>query len=250
MKLLPARLVLPAPRLLPITIAAMAVMLGVKSAALMRDALAAGADRPAAAAQAEKPALAAKPAVAPAGAAPAPAAPVAAAPAPAPAAAAVPAPPPAPVPATEPPIAESERTLLLELRKRRVELDARESTIAAREAVLAGAEARLQARLDDLAGLQKRLESLDATRREHDEANWRSLVKLYETMKPREAGAIFNDLDLPVLLPILDRMKEAKAAAILAAMQPDRARLATTELAQARAHANAVPPPAKPSGGG
>ena len=48
-------------------------------------------------------------------------------------------------------------------------------------------------------------------------------------MKPRDAAAIFNDLDMPVLLQVLDRMKEAKAAPILAAMQPDRAREATTE---------------------
>jgi flagellar motility protein MotE (MotC chaperone) len=108
--------------------------------------------------------------------------------------------------------------------------------------VLAAAEARLNARLDELSDLQKRLESLDAARRDHEEANWRGLVRLYESMKPRDAGAIFNDLDLPVLLPILDRMKEAKAAAILSAMQPERARLVTAELAQMRAHATTVPP--------
>jgi flagellar motility protein MotE (MotC chaperone) len=162
----------------------------------------------------------------------------------------IPPPPAPPAPPPEPQISAGERTLLLDLRKRRAELDAREAALAERESVLAAAEARLKARLDQLTDLQKRLEALDAARRERDEANWRGLVKLYESMKPRDAGAIFNDLDLPVLLPILDRMKAAKAAAILAAMQPERARLATAELAQLRAHENTVPPPAKTAGGG
>ena len=56
-------------------------------------------------------------------------------------------------------------------------------------------------------------------------------------MKPRDAAVIFNDLDLPVLLPVLDRMKEAKAAPVLAAMHPERARQVTSELAQLRTRA-------------
>jgi flagellar motility protein MotE (MotC chaperone) len=103
--------------------------------------------------------------------------------------------------------------------------------------------------LAELGGLQKRLEALEAARHDHDEANWRGLVKLYESMKPKDAAAIFNDLDLPVLLPVLDRMKEQKAALVMAAMLPDRARLVTAELAQMRAHANAVPPPAPAAAG-
>ncbi len=217
---------LPRPRLLPPTIAMMALLLGVRSVALVR--AAAPETPPTAAAQP------AKPAPTPA-AAPTPPAP--------------PAPAPAAVPAAEPPVSDSERALLLDLRKRRAELDAREAALAGRDGVLAAAEARLTARVDELDALQKRLEALDSAHHDRDEANWRGLVKLYESMKPRDAGAIFNDLDLPVLLPILDRMKEAKAAAIMAAMQPERARLATAELAQFRARANALPP-AKTGGGG
>ena len=43
---------------------------------------------------------------------------------------------------------------------------------------------------------------------------------------------------MPVLLQVVDRMKEAKAAAVLAAMQPDKARQVTAELAQMRTRAN------------
>ncbi len=108
--------------------------------------------------------------------------------------------------------------------------------------MLASAEKRLGARVDELTALQKRLEALEAGRRERDEASWAGLVKVYETMKPRDAAAIFNDLDMAVLLQVLDRMKESKAAPVLAAMQPDRARIVTADLAQLRNKRNAVPP--------
>ena len=211
------------PRLLPMTMLAMACLLGVKSVTLVRVAFPVVTSG---AAQAAEPA--------PASAAPPGAKPAVAADAQVPAKATPPPP--------EPPVSETERTLLLDLRKRRGELDAREAALATREAVLAAAQTRLSARVDELGSLQKRLESLETARRDRDEANWRGLVKLYETMKPRDAAAIFNDLDPAVLLPVLDRMKESKAAAIFAAMLPDRARTATSALAQMRAKANTVPP--------
>jgi len=124
---------------------------------------------------------------------------------------------------------------------------ARDAALAERETLLSAAEKRLAARVDELTALRARLEALEAARKDRDEANWAGLVKVYETMKPRDAAAIFNDLDLPVLLQVVDRMKEAKAAAVLAAMLPDRARQVTAELAQMRARANTVAPPAATS---
>jgi flagellar motility protein MotE (MotC chaperone) len=238
----------PVPRLLPLTIAALTGLLLLKSAEIVR-AAAPSADTlpptapPAAAPPAAAP-PAAKPAAAPAAAARAAAAPASATkPAPAQEAAAT-----APSDPPPPPVSEAERTLLQDLRQRRAELDGREAAIGLRENVLASAEKRLSARVAELTALQQRLESLETARRERDEKSWAGLVKVYETMKPRDAAAIFNDLDMNVLLQVLDRMKESKAAPVLAAMQPDRARLATADLAQLRSRRNAVPPAAPPAG--
>ncbi len=133
-----------------------------------------------------------------------------------------------------PPVTDSERAVLLELRQRREDLDARDAALAARESVLAAAGQKLSARVTELQGLQKKLESLDTARREREDTSWKGLVKVYEAMKPRDAATIFNDLETPVLLQVVDRMKEAKAAPVLAAMQPDKARDLTTKLAQMR----------------
>src|ERR1051326_2833856 len=98
-----------------------------------------------------------------------------------------------------PPIADGERAVLLELRERRKELEARDAWLASRESILAAAEMKLSSRLEELSALQQKLESLEADRKQQEDTAWRGLVKVYETMKPRDAAAIFNDLGMPVL---------------------------------------------------
>jgi flagellar motility protein MotE (MotC chaperone) len=132
----------------------------------------------------------------------------------------------------------AERALLEALRQRRSELEAREAALAEREVLVAAAERRLSARIAEMQALHQRLEAEARQRGEQSEQGMRQLVRLYEGMRPRDAATIFDDLDLAVLIPVLDRMREARAAPVLAAMRPDRARLATTELARHRARPN------------
>jgi flagellar motility protein MotE (MotC chaperone) len=154
----------------------------------------------------------------------------------------------APIPPAAPsspppvPVSEAERQLLQDLRGRRQELDAKERVLAQREGVLDAAEQRLSARVSQLTALQARLEQLETERHAREETNWTGLVKVYETMKPREAAAIFNDMDMPVLLQVMDRMKDAKTAVVLGAMQPERARQVTAQLAAMRTHATTLAP--------
>jgi flagellar motility protein MotE (MotC chaperone) len=212
------------PRLLPVTIAVLAAVLALKTTHLVRAAM------PPPAQKTETPA--AQPMEQHAAASTPPAAPAVT----------------LPKPAEEPAVSPQERALLLDLRRRHGELDARDATLATRESILAAAEKRLAARVDELTALQRRLEALEADRKAREEANWQGLVKLYEQMKPRDAATIFNDLDKPVLLQVLTRMKEARAAPILAAMQPERARFVTADLAEMRLKENrlaAASPPNK-----
>jgi flagellar motility protein MotE (MotC chaperone) len=148
----------------------------------------------------------------------------------------------APEPPAEPPVSESERAVLLELRQRRQELERRDAAVVARESALTAAEQKIASRVAELKALQSQLEGLDAERQKREDANWQSLVKVYETMKPRDAAAIFNDLAMPVLLPLIGHMKEAKASAILAAMAPDKAREVTAQLAKSRGRLDTPPP--------
>ena len=214
---------IPAPRLLPATIMAMAGLLGMKTVGLIR---------------AVSPALAAASAPSPS---PTPAASLP--PGAAPRGAAIGAPIGA-HPPTMAAVSPAERTLLLDLRRRRQLLDHRAAALTARESLLAAAERRLDQRIAQLKALEAKLGAEQAARTRRDDAAWTGLVALYQTMKPRQAAKIFDKLDMSVLLAVVDRMQTRRAAAILAAMQPDRAREVTDRLAALRTKRDGPAPPA------
>lgn len=237
---------IPAPRLLPATIVAMAALLLLKCGVFLQavathsprpDGVMVAAANAASSDQTKEPAKPAAPPVPQKAAAPTAAAPTAAASGPAASGAAASgaaASGPAAAKDGPPPVSDSERALLQDLRQRRLELDAQAAAIKTRESVLVATEQKLSARLTELQTLQKKLEGLDAAQRQKEEAGWRGLVKLYEDMKPKDAATILNDLSMPVLLQLMDRMKDAKAALVMAAMNPDKARDVTAQLAQMR----------------
>ena len=57
-------------------------------------------------------------------------------------------------------------------------------------------------------------------------------MKVYEAMKAKSAAMIFDPMALELLLPIMRGMRETKVAAIVAEMDPAKARALTAELAQ------------------
>jgi flagellar motility protein MotE (MotC chaperone) len=220
------------PRLLPFVIVTLAALLAVRIAALAIGIPLAPAPEGAVGLPIVPAALAARgeePAAAPPGAprTETPAAPAARAPAAAEG--------PAPVaPRFAQPTA-AELTVLEDLRARRLALEERERSITEREAVVIAAERRLAERIAELERLQRELEALDRAAREREDAGWRGLVRIYETMRPRDAARIFNELEMPVLIEVVERMRERNAAPILAGMNPDKAKALTAELAQRRA---------------
>lgn len=121
-----------------------------------------------------------------------------------------------------------------DLMQRRQQMGARETRLALREAALAEAEAQLSKRADELDGLRQRVEEQLAKLAQGDDARIVQLVKVYETMKPKQAAEVFDRLDLELLTHVASRMREVKMAAVLAAMDPEKARRVTVELARRR----------------
>lgn len=126
-------------------------------------------------------------------------------------------------------------TIAAALRARREALDERERALALREQVIEAAERRLAARVSELTALQRAMEAQERAAQERDEAGWTGLARLYEAMRPRDAAVIFNQLDMPILVQVVNRMAYRRAAPVLAAMDPDRARQLTAELTRLRA---------------
>lgn len=126
----------------------------------------------------------------------------------------------------------AEIELLQSLNARRKEIEKREREFELREKTLAAAESSLVEKIDELRSLKSKVESLLTQHDEEQEARMRSLVKIYESMKPKDAARILASLDGEILLDVIERMREAKTAPILALLSPDKAQRITVKLAE------------------
>lgn len=131
-------------------------------------------------------------------------------------------------------LTQAEIELLQRLAGRREELDNREREIDQRAALLEAAEGRINNKIRQLQSFQVTIEGLIKTYDEQQEAKMGSLVKIYESMKPKQAALILEDLDMDTLLLVAERMKERKLSDIMAKMNPEKARDVTVELSRMR----------------
>ncbi len=122
-------------------------------------------------------------------------------------------------------------SLLQDLTKRRRELDQREQAIDMREKLLTAMSKRLDAKIAEMRTLQVRLTKLLAKRRAEHSQRIKNLVEVYQQMKPKAAARIFSRLDMTILLEVVSKMSENKLAPILAAMDPAKVQIITTDLA-------------------
>ena len=131
-------------------------------------------------------------------------------------------------------MSQSEIDLLQKLSQRRGELENWGIELTLREQLLKAAEMRIESKLGELKVVQDKIKT---SLKQHDveqETKLKSLVKIYENMKPKDSARIFDKLEMPILLDVIERMKEAKVAPVIAAMDSDKAKKLTTELAQRR----------------
>lgn len=119
------------------------------------------------------------------------------------------------------------------LGERRVDLDAREQELEMRLALVEAAEKRINERTAVLQQLEARIDALVDQNREAEEGQFKSIVSLYETMKPKEAAVIFDELDMNTLLRVSRAMSPRKLAPIMARMSPIKARDLTASMAVA-----------------
>lgn len=134
-------------------------------------------------------------------------------------------------PAREKSFSQSELEILQKLAKRREELDIRERTLEQKVGVLKAAEAQIDAKITKLKELERTISDLVGVYNEQERDRLNNLVKIYSTMKPKEAARLFNDMDMSLLVRVFEKMKESKSAPILALMDSAKATALTAELA-------------------
>jgi flagellar motility protein MotE (MotC chaperone) len=124
--------------------------------------------------------------------------------------------------------------LLQKLADRRDELDRWEKDIQLKETVLQATEKKLNEKIAQIEAMKIEVSGMLTQYNEKEDGKIRSLVKIYENMKPKDAARIFDEVEMPVLLMVIDKMAEKKVAPILAEMDPKKAKQVTVEFAEQR----------------
>lgn len=132
-------------------------------------------------------------------------------------------------PVTE--LSESEIEVLQRLVERRDVLEKRSQEQDMRDNLLRASEARIDKKIVQLKEIEATIQDLLKQYDEQELERLKSIVSIYEKMKPKDAARIFNTLDMKVLLDVTGLMKESKLAAILGVMNGERAQELTVELA-------------------
>lgn len=125
----------------------------------------------------------------------------------------------------------SEIALLENLARRRDQIEGRAAELDVRENLLAATEQRIDEKIATLQQLENRIQGLVKKHDEAEEHRFARLVKVYEKMKAKDAARIFEQIEMDVLIEVSARMKEASIAGIMAEMTPGRAQELTIELA-------------------
>lgn len=128
-------------------------------------------------------------------------------------------------------MSRSELNLLQDLANRREQLDTREKQIDMREKLLQATELRMDSKIERLESLVTQIGELVQAHEKQENEQLRSIVKVYENMKPKRAAKILERLNMDIQIEVAMRMKEVKMAPIMAAMTEEGARDLTSELA-------------------
>lgn len=124
-----------------------------------------------------------------------------------------------------------ERAVLERLQTRRQELDTRNRELEMRENLLKVAEKRLEAKVSELRNTESRVNTAMGTRDKVEAERFKSIVSMYENMKPKDAARIFDRLDMKILVEVSTQINPRKMSEIMAQMSSDAAERLTVELA-------------------
>ncbi len=113
--------------------------------------------------------------------------------------------------------------LLTELLRREKTLNQRESTILDRERALDIADQAIETRLTMLEDAENALRETVAIAEKAAENDLTQLTDVYQSMKPKDAAALFETMDAVFAAGFLSRMPPEAAAEVMAGLSPEAA---------------------------
>jgi flagellar motility protein MotE (MotC chaperone) len=138
------------------------------------------------------------------------------------------------------------------LEEKRIQIKKQEEKLKAEQERMLQLKQELSDKISELETMHRKidesLQKIDLKRTEKDAASKaeqekkiKQLVKMYSTMKPKQAGVIFNSMDIVIAEKILMNMKGDAAGKILAYVDGPRAALISERLAISVGRSQGVP---------
>ncbi len=128
----------------------------------------------------------------------------------------------------------SELDVLQKLSERRKKLEELERAMQMREDLLKASEDRIVRRVDELKSLEDKIGGATKAKEEAKTKELVDLVKMYESMKAKDAARVFDKLDITLAADLGRQMNPKKLGDIVAKMSADQAEKLTVELANRR----------------
>lgn len=124
-----------------------------------------------------------------------------------------------------------EMEIIMQLRQRREELENRERQLDLQVQLLDSTEKRIDDKILQLQTLEVKIKEHLRLFDEREDGQLKSIVEVYEKMKPKDAAPRFEELPIQTQLDLVTRMKSTKVAALMEKMTPVKAVTLTKELA-------------------
>jgi flagellar motility protein MotE (MotC chaperone) len=132
----------------------------------------------------------------------------------------------------QPQVSASERAILERLQARRQEIESRQREIDIRESLLKSAEKRIENKVEEMKAVESRITATQAEQKAAEAQRLKSLVTMYEGMKPKDAARVFDRLEMGVLIEIASQIAPRKMSDIMGLMSPEAAERLTVEMAR------------------
>lgn len=127
--------------------------------------------------------------------------------------------------------------MLISLQKREADLAEKEQQMRARMGVLKRVDEDISQKLIEMQRAEERLRATLAISDTAAEDDIERLTQVYENMKPKDAAALFEEMDANFAAGFLGRMRPDAAAAIMAGLSSEAANLYSVILAGRNANA-------------
>lgn len=135
---------------------------------------------------------------------------------------------------SDPGVDRAETDLVKDILARRSDIDSEQKDLEAQRHILDAARSALDAKMRDLDTSMAALAEKQEAHRETMSAETDRLVKIYEDMPPKEAAAVFDIMDIHVLVSVANRMTPRKISAVMGYMMPERVNLVSQYMAGVR----------------